>query len=380
MIYTVFSTQDSPYQNWQSDLLEYSWKQAGQEGELVRLVASDGRKKLPQHRHAQTIATQPWETHPNTGDWYPVYNKPASLLEWLYRDRPFGTVLLIDPDCVFRKPINREVDEGYPAAQKWVKFQPGSADSPFGLGERFAFLSRYCANTEPRAQGVMIPTLIHTNDLRRIIGRWLELCGVIREQVRDHKGERMWESDMFAYIVAAAEYGLVHELADLGIATNWPPDSVPDAPMIHYCHPIRSRDGEEMLAKGNYKPWTRIDDPSRAEPGYGRDLLTLLNDYIDSRKVAPTQLSGRPRRRTEMREGIIGDEMVLLTPGGGNQAVWLNQSSRDIWELSDGTRTIDQILDVLQQRYDSSRLEIRDDVITAIDNLQDLHALDIDES
>ena len=39
MIYTVFSTTDSPYMQWQSELLEYSWKKVGQPGELIRLVA-----------------------------------------------------------------------------------------------------------------------------------------------------------------------------------------------------------------------------------------------------------------------------------------------------------------------------------------------------
>ena len=380
MIYTVFSTEDSPYQNWQAELLEYSWKRAGQEGELVRLVATDGRGDLPRHRYAQSVATQTWATHPNTGDWYPIYNKPASLLEWLYRDRPFGTVLLVDPDCVFRAPINREVEEGHPAAQKWIRFALDADDSPFGLDDRFAFLSRYCVNTEPRAQGVMIPTLIHTNDLRRMIGRWLELCGVIRDQARDDQGERIWESDMFAYIAAAAEYGLVHEPANLGICTNWAAESVPDAPMVHYCNPILSRDGDEMLAKGSYRPWTRIDDPSRAESDHGRDMLALLNDYIDSRTRTPSRLSRRPKRRERFREGIVGAEMVLLAPGESEQAVWLNQSGRDIWELSDGTRTVDDILDDLQQRYGSSRRELHDDVVAAIDHLQDLCVLEFEES
>ena len=80
---------------WQSELLEYSWKRAGQPGELVRLVATEGDKEPPKHRYARTVATQSWETHPNSGDWYPVYNKPASLFEWLHRERPSGTILLV---------------------------------------------------------------------------------------------------------------------------------------------------------------------------------------------------------------------------------------------------------------------------------------------
>ena len=63
MIYTVFSTSHSPYMQWQSELLEYSWKQVGQQGELVRLVATDGQQPLPTHRYAKTIATQPASTN-----------------------------------------------------------------------------------------------------------------------------------------------------------------------------------------------------------------------------------------------------------------------------------------------------------------------------
>ena len=29
-------------------------------------------------------------------------------------------MLLIDPDCVFRKPITQHVARGFPVAQKWV--------------------------------------------------------------------------------------------------------------------------------------------------------------------------------------------------------------------------------------------------------------------
>ena len=98
MFYTVFSTNDNPRMQWQSELLEYSWKRVGQEGALIRLVATDRPHKLPAHKYASCVATRLWDTHPETGDTYPIYNKPASLLEWVFRDKPEGTVLLLDPD------------------------------------------------------------------------------------------------------------------------------------------------------------------------------------------------------------------------------------------------------------------------------------------
>jgi hypothetical protein len=58
------------------------------------------------------------------------------------------------------------------------------------------------------------PALIHTDDLRALMPRWIELTSLIRTQSSG------WESDMFALIVAAAELGLEFEL---GNTTAWLP-------------------------------------------------------------------------------------------------------------------------------------------------------------
>ena len=122
MIYTVFSTTDNPYMNWQSRLLEFSWEEVNQPGELIRLVATSERDHLPSSQHAKVIPTWPWDKHPITGDRYVVYNKPASLSQWLTTHKPEGTVLFIDPDCVFRAPIITEVTPGHSLSQKWIDF------------------------------------------------------------------------------------------------------------------------------------------------------------------------------------------------------------------------------------------------------------------
>jgi hypothetical protein len=127
----------------------------------------------------------------------------------------------------------------------------------------------------------MIPTLIHTTDLRRICPRWLELCGIIRENLRNAKGERVWESDMYAYIVACAEYGLVHEPASLGICTNWLPEQAPAAPIIHYCQDVLSSSGEKIFGKFSYRPWDRVNANMTPQHDYGRDMAAIVNEYVD---------------------------------------------------------------------------------------------------
>ena len=105
----------------------------------------------------------------------------------------------------------------------------------------------------------MIPTLIHTSDLRRICARWLELCRIVRREYRNSDGQQVWESDMLAYLAVCAEYGLHHDPISLGVCTNWQPEDAPDAPIIHYCQAIRGKKGEEIFFKQTYAPWASVE-------------------------------------------------------------------------------------------------------------------------
>lgn len=312
MFYTVFSTNVSAYMQWQADLLEHSWKRVGQPGALIRLVATNDPQNLPRQRHALCVPTSLWDTHPETGDWYPIYNKPASLLEWLYRDQPDGTVLFVDPDCVFRSPVLQQAVPGRPLSQRWVNMplRTPSNLNPFGLPEAFAFLNDYCVRTDVAIDPVMIPTLIHTSDLKRICGRWLELCGVVRKHYRNVNGEPAWESDMFAYLAACAEYGLQHQPVSLGICTNWDPEDAPDAPMIHYCQYIVGRQGEKIVGKATYRPWERVETMIEPACDYGRDFVAILNEFVDSGATSPISAAGAPQQLTSLPQSLLADAEV----------------------------------------------------------------------
>jgi hypothetical protein len=372
MFYTVFSTNVAPHMQWQSDLLEYSWKRVGQDGMLIRLVATDHPTELPQQKYAQCVATELWDIHPETGDGYPIYNKPASLLEWLVKDDPEGTVLLIDPDCIFRQPIARRVAPGFPASQKWINLntrQP-SDKHPFGFPPGFAFLKEHCARVDLSTEPVMIPTLIHTEDLRRICARWLELCGVIRQQCRNAKGLPIWESDMYAYVATCAEYGLRHDPISLGICTNWLPREAPDAPIVHYCQPILAKNGRQLFSKISYKPWMRVDTSLEPEFDYGKDLVAAVNGYIDNGGKALRKLSfdQRPKRNAAVMEGRVIDEILLEIPTDG-RSVWLNVSGKATWDLCDGFKTIRDITSELNWKYAASGPDISGDVMGIIEQL-----------
>ena len=346
MFYTVFSTDVSPTMQWESDLLEYSWKRVGQEGTLIQLVAADEPNNMPQQKYAHCVPTRSWNVHPQTGDAYPIYNKPASLLEWIYRDRPEGTVLLLDPDCVFTKPVSRRVAPGTPVSQAWVDLKLGepTTERPFGLPAGFSFLAEHCVSVDIAADAVMIPTLIHTDDLRKLCARWLELCSIIRQNYRDGAGNAIWESDMFAYVVACAEYGLRHEPTSLGICTNWRSEDVPDHAVIHYCQPITASDGTEIFHKHRYVPWSRVDITPEPREAYGRELVALVNAKIDNAggTVTPPALYTRPRRCAGIMEGRVVDDILLEKPDNGG-SLWLNATGKAVWDLCDGSRAIEEM-------------------------------------
>jgi hypothetical protein len=352
----------------------------GQEGVLIRLIATDDPANLPAQKYANCVATTPWNVHPDTGDSYPIYNKPASLLEWVFRERPEGTVLILDPDCVFRAPVTRRVSPGSPVSQAWVDFRIGKpgARSPFGLGKGFSFLKDHCTHVDKAVAAVMIPTLIHTSDLRRVCARWLQLCGVVRDNYRHAKGEKLWESDMFAYLAACAEYGLDHEPAALGICTNWNPADVPDTPIIHYCQPILGNDGSEIFYKHTYKPWAYVNTDSEPAQAYGRDLIALVNDYV--RDVAGTRQTptpgSRPTWRNGVMEGRVLDEILLEIPAECS-SLWLNASGKAIWELCDGSRRIEEIGSILSEKFAIGQDAIMPDIIATVERLHEVRFLDL---
>ena len=71
------------------------------------------------------------------------------------------------------------------------------------------------------------------------------------------------------------------------------------------------------------------------------------------------------------------DEMVVYCPGT-SQALSLNESARAIWELCDGTRTIDDICVELANATGLMPAQLREEVGGAVDRLYGLGVLSRD--
>lgn len=64
------------------------------------------------------------------------------------------------------------------------------------------------------------------------------------------------------------------------------------------------------------------------------------------------------------------DECVALFHPVTGEAVVLNTTASDIWRLSDGELTLEELTAVLARSYGVDPGSIRDDVVRAVDDLQ----------
>jgi hypothetical protein len=80
----------------------------------------------------------------------------------------------------------------------------------------------------------------------------------------------------------------------------------------------------------------------------------------------------RPRRRPDLHEVRLDDELVLLHPDGNVHR--LDRSATAVFDLCDGVRTVAEIVGVLSEVSGAAYLNIEGDVVNL---LQQLGALDI---
>jgi len=268
LIYTLTCTDTSDLIHWQCEFLEYTWSKYNQPGELVRLVASDPATPLPVHKHTKVIRTKFTNIHPETGDEYPPYNRLYSIYEWLLREKPHGTVLILDPDMIFRQSVSREVMPGSPRTVHWYDFGFRESDAELTTVDGSKF------------QPVTWPTLIHTDDLIRLIPLWIEFTAKIRQRTNG------WESDMFAFVAASAELGITYTYDNICAWMPWPEDVVAGAPLIHFCQPFYDKDKNWIWGKYTYIPWERIPVANLADKDYCRELLYLIDEYAQLRTTS----------------------------------------------------------------------------------------------
>ena len=317
--YVLYSTSDTPYQRWQCDLLEQTFQWVGQPGRLICLCSASEHDDLPPSRSsaiAEVIPLPSYMRDEASGDLWGIANKFNSLRAWVEDPAVDGSVMLLDPDMVFFRAVDLEVAPGAVVGQRWV--DPNIARHPI--------FDRYCRRNRERIDDdfvFMYPCVMHTADIRRTIERYSELCYEIRAN------EGVWEADMYALVIVAAEFDLQVRTEQIAPCNNWAEYNDLDTPMAHFPTRFLDRQGESIWFKQEYTaatldtPWQRPPAPSRAASRIEARVLESIGAYINLQEIRRRGVDllywEKFRRRGEEAPRAADKYLVFnFWPGGFN--------------------------------------------------------------
>lgn len=299
-IHTIFSTECSPYFDWQTLGLVHSFNQSGQPGGITRLLSctDEELKQYKGHDLAPTHHVPSMSRHPLTGDWYPAINKPAAVVHWINHVKTDAEyIVILDADMIMRGPIT-------PWEFNAAKGKPVSTpyDYLIGCDNELAKIHTRHPELCDKVGGVIV---MHIMDLRKFAMRWLHKTEEVRADMahwsKNFTGdiyEAGWISEMYGYSFAASELNLRHVIRDdILIYPGYVPVPGVNYRVLHYGLEFRVGDWSFDKAK-----WRHMDvvnkcgdqfpdppDPSTLdrsnEESLQRDLLSIecaksLNDAL----------------------------------------------------------------------------------------------------
>ncbi|KDP46351.1 hypothetical protein JCGZ_10191 [Jatropha curcas] len=268
-IHTIFSTECTPYFDWQTVGLVHSFHLSGQPGNITRLLSctDEELKRYTGHDLAPTHYVPSMSRHPLTGDWYPAINKPAAVLHWLNHaniDAEF--IVILDADMILRGPITPwefKAARGHPVSTPY--------DYLIGCDNVLAQLHTSHPDACDKVGGVII---MHIEDLRKFAMLWLHKT----EEVRADKAhyatnitgdiyESGWISEMYGYSFGAAELQLRHVISrEILIYPGYIPEPGVNYRVFHYG--LEFKVGNWSFDKANWrdtdvvnKCWAKFPDP-----------------------------------------------------------------------------------------------------------------------
>lgn len=300
-MHTIFSTECTPYFDWQTVGLVHSFHLSGQPGNITRLLSctDEDLKQYAGHDLAPTHYVPSMSRHPLTGDWYPAINKPAAVLHWLnHADIDAEFIVILDADMILRGPIT-------PWEFKAARGRPVSTpyDYLIGCDNELAKLHTRHPDACDKVGGVII---MHIDDLRKFAMLWLHKSEEVRAD-KAHYATNItgdiyasgWISEMYGYSFGAAELKLRHLInSEILIYPGYVPEPGVKYRVFHYG--LDFKVGNWSFDKANWrdtdvvnKCWAKFPDPPDPltldrsnEDILQRDLLSIecgktLNDALE---------------------------------------------------------------------------------------------------
>ena len=303
-LYIIYSMSNSPYQQWQADLLDFSVQEVGQRGVIVRLCSLEANfPNLEVRPSAQgyTFVTPSYAELGNVAfrrfvSWskrllklkvhgrfhFYCLNKARAMQAFLEAHPGLdgeAKLLWLDPDMVFNQawdPPASMVHRGHVAGQYWWGYNTASCQRNGGdKGKSLCPVSD---------AAIMFPFCISVGDMRRTVDSYDRFSAEIYHRTRD------WLSEMYALVMAMSAAGLeCRTIAALGTCNDWP-DGIsndPSAPISHYTQAMKDCNGQEVWDKKKYTPHT-LSTPWRRPPHHEKVVtltdqrtLQMLHRFID---------------------------------------------------------------------------------------------------
>jgi hypothetical protein len=242
MDYIVVGTSRCEYQAWQIKLLYWSIKKVKQKGKLVILLSEDKGHKNENPDFSflsdAIVIEQPdyahlWQTANN--DWWGGIPNKYKSIEWLCDNNFFNNedkLLFLDPDMVFKTPIDIDIDDNQVIGQNFIHFT------------HLSDWKQYDSN-----EGIMYPFALKFSTLKKISKDYTDFC----EKIRKQTGK--WESEMWGLDYAFKENNIdIKLIKDWGTCTEWNRNNDRDiiGNLIHYPNEILNKDGDKIFFKQDY--------------------------------------------------------------------------------------------------------------------------------
>jgi peptidyl serine alpha-galactosyltransferase len=185
----LFLTDCSPYSDWQSIAMVYSYMYSGHNGPITRVMCCSEDDRLTYNPEllglVETHIAPSYASDPVTGDYYVPYNKPGAVIDYLEHVTPEEEWLLVlDSDMLIRKPWRVQ-------------------DFNISLGWASGYSYRYLKGVQNELADRHIPEIprrndtfagpvgrrsdmvggfffIHRSDLKRVSKLWLEYTADVR--------------------------------------------------------------------------------------------------------------------------------------------------------------------------------------------------------
>jgi len=280
-LFVIYSAGNSGYQEWQSDLLDFSFNESKQPGTLVRIVSDDNnQRKIIKTKFGKTLITPDYSKISNDKVW-PVMNKPGSMkffmdsLSTEFKERnKNSTLLFLDPDMIF---INQwdprdKFKSGQVYGQKWK-----------GYGNKYCVETSIYPENCPVSDNnvIMFPFAIKLGDFDSISD------DIANFAKNGYLKKNQWMADMSAFVTAIERKGLENiPIDNLGLCNNWDNNNDPDAPIMHYCQAIRNIDGKEIWGKRIYQSdykhgdiFNKLPDHSQTTNRVDREVIKMLTKF-----------------------------------------------------------------------------------------------------